>query len=454
MGKYFGTDGIRGVAGEELTAGLAYRAGFALAYVLGGEKGRRPLVLIGRDTRISGSMLEAALTAGLCSAGADVISLGVLPTPAVAHMTVKIEDASAGIVISASHNPYEHNGIKVFGHDGYKLTDQQESAVEEYIDAPPANGAAKTGSSIGRVLSFSGSPADSYTDFIVASAPGSLSGMRILVDCANGASSETAPVIFKALGASADFLSISPDGVNINEKCGSTHMQALMERMSQGGYDAGVAFDGDADRCLLTDERGELIDGDKIIGILAERMKSRGQLRGGAVGTIMSNLGLVEYLGSLGIEMAATKVGDRYVLEEMKRNGHNIGGEQSGHVILSDYCTTGDGEMTAVHMLSAIKESGKKASELAGQIQQFPQVIVNVDVPNSIKAKVSQMESVRRAEEKIKQAFGSSGRIVIRPSGTEAKVRVMVEGRDEAAVREMAETAARAIKEEAAKIIV
>lgn len=444
MGKYFGTDGIRGVANTELTPDLAYRTGFALGCALQSDAARRPRVLIGRDTRISGTMLEAALTAGLCAAGSDVVSLGVLPTPAVARATVADRDADAGIVISASHNPYEHNGIKIFGSDGYKLTDAREAAIEAAIDAPPAD-RAKTFGAIGRVLPCDSDPLADYCAFVAGTVPRGLEGIRVLVDCANGAASATAKEIFARLGARADFLSCEPNGVNINVDCGSTHLAALQQGVVAGGYPVGVAFDGDADRCLVVDETGELVDGDHLIGILAASMKEKGTLRKGAVGTILSNLGLHSYLKARGIAVATANVGDRYVLELMRAQGYNIGGEQSGHVILSDYATTGDGQMTAVHFLRVLLESGKKASRLAGEIETFPQCTINVDVPNKLKHQVADMDCVHAIREKIAGIFGEEGRVIIRPSGTEPKVRVMVEGREEAAVQAMAREAAEVI---------
>lgn len=441
MGKYFGTDGIRGVANTELDAALAYRAGFALGYELNRELQQRTRVLIGRDTRISGTMLEAALTAGLCAAGSDVVSLGVLPTPAVAYCTVQDAQADAGIVISASHNSFEHNGIKIFGSSGYKLTDEQEAAIEAYIDQPPAE-APKTFGQLGQVLPYAGDPTEAYCRHVAATVQEGLAGVRVLVDCANGASSRTAKRIFTALGADVTLIHDCPDGVNINEKCGSTHLDSLQQAVVAGGYAAGAAFDGDADRCLMVDETGAAIDGDHIIGILAAEMQRKGSLKGGAVGTILSNLGLHSYLKQRNIPVFTTNVGDRYVLERMRGEGHNIGGEQSGHVILSDYATTGDGELTAAHFLAVLKSSGKTASQLAGEMDTFPQCTINVDVPNKLKHQVAGMDCVQAIREKIAGIFGEEGRIVIRPSGTEPKVRVMVEGREAATVKQMAREAA------------
>lgn len=443
--KYFGTDGIRGKANEELTFDLAYRTGYALGTLLEEQTGRRPLVFIGRDTRISGGMLEAALTAGLCNAGADVTTLGVMPTPAVAWHTAHSPEADAGIVISASHNPFADNGIKIFGGEGYKLTDGQEARIEALIDAPV--GAVRTGAELGQVRPYGGAPAEAYVRHIADTAPCRLVGLRVAVDCANGAASATAEQLFRAMGADAVIVNASPDGVNINERCGSTHIEGLQELMRTGRFAVGCAFDGDADRCLLVDETGAVMDGDHIIGILADHMKACGRLKGGVVGTILTNLGLHAFLKERGIPVQSTQVGDRYVLERMREQGWNIGGEQSGHVILSDFATTGDGQLTAVQLLCAMKQSGKTASQLNGMIESFPQKSINVAAPNAVKGRVAQLPQVLAVGEEIRAAFNGAGRVVIRPSGTEPKVRVMVEGRDPALVEQLAEKAAQVVRE-------
>lgn len=443
MGKYFGTDGIRGVANVELDAGLAYRAGFAAATVLTKNLNRRAKIYIGRDTRISGDMLEAALSAGICAAGADAALLGVVPTPAVSYLTTA-HGADAGIVISASHNPFEHNGIKIFGGQGRKLSDQLEEEVEGLIDdfgqCKPA-----TGPAVGRILRIQQSACREYVEH-VAQAVGSLAGLRIAADCANGAASQTAPEIFRLLEADCDFFFCQPDGININTGCGSTHLEALSQKVKEGGYDIGVAFDGDADRCLIVDETGRVVDGDQIMGVIAADMKEKGTLKGGLVATVMSNLGLHAFLKEKGVEIATTKVGDRFVLERMLQDGWNIGGEQSGHVILSDYAATGDGELTAATFLQILKRSGKTVSQLAGEIQKYPQKTVNVPVPNDQKKTVSQQPAVQAVEQEIARLFGQDGRILIRPSGTEALVRVMVEGKDAELVEQMAQKAAKVIE--------
>lgn len=450
MGKYFGTDGARGVANVELTAELAYRIGVAAAWVLTRELKHRACFFIGRDTRISGNMLEAALEAGICAAGVDVMSLGVLPTPAVAYLT-STHQVDAGFVISASHNPFEHNGIKIFGSRGYKLTDEQEEQIETLIDNPPAEALAH-GADLGRITHLELSAEVEYTDHIIKSAPGRIEDLRIVLDCANGASSQTAERIFSALGAHVSLIHHSPNGININEQCGSTHMQDLCAQVVSGGYDLGAAFDGDADRCLLVDEKGRVIDGDCVLALLADKMHREGTLKGGVSATVMSNLGLRSFCRERGIEVGCTKVGDRYVLEEMMQKGWNLGGEQSGHIILSDYATTGDGQLTAAHFMCMVSALGKKASELRDMVPSFPQITINVPAPNSVKKQVADLPAVREVATQIGEAFGADGRILIRPSGTEALVRVMVEGQDEEQVRAWAQKAANVIQQAVAAL--
>ncbi len=452
MGKYFGTDGIRGLANSpELDGTLAFHVGLALSYVLGSELVRKPKVLIGRDTRLSGYMLENAIAAGLCAGGCDVILGGLLPTPAVAMMCAKSDDIDGGIVISASHNPFYDNGIKIFGHDGRKLLDDRQAAVERIIDELPGD-IYVAPESMGTVK-HSRDIASKYCDFVVSSAPRSLEGLRILVDCANGATSETAKAIFPALSAQADFIYHSPDGININDKCGSTHMDDLCRRTVQGGYDVGIAFDGDGDRCLMCDEQGNLIDGDAILTVLTADMLRLGTLRGGVVGTVLTNMGISAYINTLGAQFISADVGDRYVLEQMLLNRCNLGGEQSGHIILLDHCTTGDGQLTAVHMLCAMLERECRASELCTEVVLYPQIALNVSVPNNLKDKIAQSPAVLEVLDTIRQAFGSDGRIIIRPSGTEPKVRVMAEGKDKALVEALASQAAQVISDEVGKYI-
>ena len=451
MGKYFGTDGVRGVANTELTPMMAYNIGAALAYSMTKSLGRAPKVCIGKDTRISGDMLESALASGVTACGGDVYLLGVMPTPAVAWLS-REEKMDAGVVISASHNPFEHNGIKIFAGSGYKLDDAQEAEIEQLMDLLPAE-ALKNGAELGRIYDRKAEGNERYSRFLLASAEGKKAeGMKILFDCANGASSHTAKLIFPELGAQCDFMACEPDGININNGCGSTHMGKLREMVKNGDYMLGVAFDGDADRCLMCDENGNLIDGDDILALLSVYLKEQGKLKGGVVATIMSNMGLAAYLRPHGIEVKSTGVGDRLVLEEMRRSGWNIGGEQSGHVILSDNATTGDGQLTALQFIMMLREKGCLPSELTKDIFHYPQIMNNVPVPNSIKKQMATLPEIEALSKEITDAFGGEGRINIRPSGTEALVRVMVEGSDADKVAEMAEYAKNKVAEVAAKM--
>ena len=426
MGKLFGTDGIRGVVGENLTADMAFRVGQAVGTVLMEDKGSRPTVVIGKDTRISSDMLESALMAGLCSVGSDVKPVGTIPTPAVAYLTVQ-EKADAGIVISASHNPYEHNGIKVFSGQGYKLSDSVEARIEEKIlSQEPMK--LRTRGEIGRRHHGMRQLKRDYIDFVASTIESDLAGLKILADCANGAASATAPELFGRFKARTDFIHRDPDGVNINSHCGSTHLEDLAAAVVRGGYDIGVAFDGDADRCLLVDETGGVIDGDKVLAVCALDMKRRGKLNGNAlVATVMSNLGLHEFCRNNGIDLLCTDVGDRNVLEKMLERDYRIGGEQSGHTIFTDVETTGDGEVTALQFLQVLARSGEKASSLVSCCAVYPQVLVNVEVPHSggvkeaIMASPALAEAVKREEE----ALAGAGRVLVRPSGTEALIRVM-----------------------------
>jgi phosphoglucosamine mutase len=437
MGKYFGTDGVRGVAGIDLTCELAMKIGRGAAAVLTDTSGRRPRILIGKDTRQSGDMLEAALTAGLCSVGADVESLGVLPTPAVAYLVRKYK-ADAGIVISASHNPMEFNGIKIFAGSGYKLPDEVENRIEAHIDNDCKDIPLATGENIGSVSQRSDGIRD-YVDYLYEAVNGDLTGLNICIDCANGASAAVAQKLFPRLGAKCTFIGVSPDGTNINKGVGSTHLDNLEKAVVDGGYDCGIAFDGDADRCLACDEKGQEIDGDKIIALLAGMMQRKGRLDGDtAVVTVMSNLGFIKYMESQGIRTEKTAVGDRYVLENMRENGYAIGGEQSGHVILLHHATTGDGELTAGKLLKLLAESGKKMSELNGVYAQFPQVLINVVADSAQKAAYKEDEVLAGFIENEQQKLMGMGRVLVRVSGTEPKIRVMVEGQDKAAIEQCA----------------
>ena len=447
MGKLFGTDGIRGIVGENLTAEMAFRIGQAVSVVLEEEKGRRPLILIGKDTRISSDMLESALMAGVCSVGGDVMPVGTIPTPAVAYLA-RQERADAGVVISASHNPYEHNGIKVFSGNGYKLSDAVEGRIEEKIlsDEPMK---LRTREKLGRRLHGMRQLKRDYIDFVASTIESDLSGLRILVDCANGAASATAPELFGRFKASTDFIHRDPDGLNINNRCGSTHLESLSEAVVKGGYDIGVAFDGDADRCLLVDEHGNTIDGDKVLAVCAEDMKRRGILNGNTlVATVMSNLGLHEFCQNTGIGLVCTDVGDRHVLEEMLDHGYCIGGEQSGHTIFSELETTGDGEVTALQFLQVLYRSGRTASALASCCASYPQVLINVEVPHSggVKEAILASPVLKDAIRKEEETLRGEGRILVRPSGTEPLIRVMAEGKTEEIAQNVAQKLADLIK--------
>ena len=425
MGKLFGTDGIRGVANRTLTCELAYRVGQAAAISLGSENGKRPKVVIGKDTRISSDMLEAALLAGLTASGCDAVRLGVIPTPAVAYLTVH-ENADAGIVISASHNPFEHNGIKMFSSKGFKLSDELEANIERLIlqeGALPV----KTHGEIGRITDGA-QLMDLYLEHL-ASTVDTIRPIRVVFDCANGAASATAQKLFSRFPLQAQYLSVSPDGVNINEACGSTHLGRLCQAVREGGFDLGLAFDGDADRCLAVDELGREIDGDQIMAVCAEYLTAQGKLQSeGFVATVMSNLGLHKFCEQNHLKLLCAAVGDRNVLELMQKEHMVLGGEQSGHIIFLEHMTTGDGQLAALQFLSILGASGKKASELAGQITHYPQLLQNVKVgSNEEKTAILQSaelaESVAREEEKLT----GRGRILLRASGTEPLIRVMTE---------------------------
>ncbi|MDD3346437.1 phosphoglucosamine mutase [Oscillibacter sp.] len=447
MGKLFGTDGIRGVVGENLTAEMAFRVGQAIAAVLMEEKGSRPTVVIGKDTRISSDMLESALMAGICDMGGDVKPLGTVPTPAVAYLA-RQEKADAGIVLSASHNPYEHNGIKVFSGQGYKLSDEVEARIEEKIlsGAPLKH---RTRGEIGRRHHGMRQLKQDYIDFVASTVESDLAGLRILVDCANGAASATAPELFGRFKAHTDFIHRQSDGVNINSRCGSTHLEDLSAMVVRGGYDVGVAFDGDADRCLLVDETGAEIDGDKVMAVCALDMKRRGLLVGNTiVATVMSNLGLHEFCRENGIDLVCTAVGDRNVLEEMLRHDYRIGGEQSGHTIFTALETTGDGEVTALQFLQVLARSGKKASALSSVCATYPQVLLNLEVPHSggVKEKIMASDALKGAVEAEERALHGNGRVLVRASGTEALIRVMVEAKTAEMADEVAQRLVNFIK--------
>lgn len=446
MGRLFGTDGARGVANRELTCELAMQIGRAAAMVLTEHTSKRPKVLIGMDTRASSQMLEASISAGLCSVGADVLLLGVVPTPAVAYL-VKKYSYDAGIMISASHNPCEYNGIKVFQSNGYKLPDELEEEIEAIIldqtKVPPV----KIGGEVGRIQNSKTARYD-YTAYLKSCAEAPLKNLKVAFDCANGSASVIAPELFMSLGIDCLFISAHPNGVNINNNCGSTHLDRLKDFVVRNGCDIGLAFDGDADRLLAVDEKGEVVDGDKIMSICAEYMKNRGILqKDTAVVTVMSNMGFFDFCDRKGIKCEKTKVGDRYVLENMVENGYNLGGEQSGHIIFLDYATTGDGELSAIKLLQVMSETGEKLSDLAGEMRVFPQVMVNVRVSDFGKARFPRDAEIKSAISAAEAELGGEGRVLVRVSGTEPLVRVMLEGRDIDKINELADEIAQVVKE-------
>ena len=441
MGRIFGTDGVRGIANEKLDVELALAISRAAGMIIKNETEGKPKVIVGRDTRLSGTMLEAAVAAGLSSVGCDVELLGVVPTPAVAYLVTKL-GVAGGVMITASHNPFEYNGIKYFGSTGFKLTDEQEERIEGIVlDCKEPIELAATGE-IGRIT-HNTEAAELYVEHI-ASTVGDLSGIKIAVDCANGASFATAKKIFAKVKAEATFLNCEPDGTNVNRNCGSLHIDALGEYVKENGFDIGVAFDGDADRCLAVDENGELIDGDMIMAILAKRFKEEGRLnKNTLIPTIMSNMGLFKFAEENGISCYPTKVGDRYVLETLLKLNASLGGEQSGHIIIPEYMTTGDGELSALMLIESMKLSGKKASELKKVMNVYPQVMVNIEATPEMKAKLNDIEVKSYIDIETARLDGD-GRILVRPSGTEPLIRIMIEGREQekinALVLECAET--------------
>jgi phosphoglucosamine mutase len=440
MARLFGTDGVRGIANKELTAQTAFSIGRAAASVIAKNAQHKPSVYIGKDTRISGDMLEMALAAGITSAGAGVIFAGVVPTPAIAMLAR--DGADAGFVISASHNPYEYNGIKIFGGDGCKLSDEQEDEIEALIRTElPA------GESIGRVRHDSAA-AEKYINSLLSCESPRLSGLRIAIDCSNGAASATAGKLFSSLGAKElRIIHNSPDGVNINDRCGSTYLDSLIKTVTDGGYDAGIAFDGDADRCLCVDGGGKVIDGDSVLAVCAIREKRLGFLPGTRfVCTVMSNMGLHVWARKKGLETIRAQVGDRYVLKEMLDRGALLGGEQSGHVIFLRHSAAGDGQLTALKLLSEMAETGKSLAALTQDIPNYPQVLLNVTVKPEAKEALASSPGLLRAVEAAEKELGENGRVLVRPSGTEPLVRVMVEGKNREDVRRLADNIAACIE--------
>lgn len=427
MGKYFGTDGVRGVANSELTPELAFKLGRFGGYVLTKDQ-ERPKILIGRDTRVSGHMLEGALVAGLLSIGAEVMRLGVISTPGVAYLT-KATGAQAGVMISASHNPVADNGIKFFGPDGFKLSDEQELEIENLMDVEVDDLPRPVGSDLGQVNDyFEGS--QKYLQHLKQTADEDFSGIHVALDCAHGATSSLATYLFADLDADLSTMGASPNGLNINEGVGSTHPEALAEFLKEKGADVGLSFDGDGDRLIAIDENGETVDGDQIMYICAKYMKEHGQLKQGTVvSTVMSNLGFYKAVEAQGIHSVPTAVGDRYVVEEMRKSGYNLGGEQSGHIIFLDYNTTGDGLLTGVQLINIMKITQKPLSELASEMKKFPQKLVNIRVKD--KYHVTDNEKVKSVIAEVESEMNGDGRILVRPSGTEPLVRVMAEASTE-----------------------
>lgn len=437
MARLFGTDGVRGIAGSELSIELATKLGQAGAYVLTKESAHQATIIVGCDTRISGGMLASALMAGICSVGANAIFVGVMPTPAIAFLTRK-HKVDAGVVISASHNPMEFNGIKFFNGEGYKLSDELEDEIEDLIRNNMKEVILPIGSGVGKI-DYRFELRDEYVKFMKKCVPVNLAGMKIVVDCAEGASHYTSVKTLKELGAELVTIHTDPDGTNINANCGSTHMDELKARVVYEKADIGIAFDGDADRMLAVDENGNLVDGDQVMAICGKYLKEQGALKKDTVVvTVMSNLGFSLMGQREGIHVEKTKVGDRYVLENMRENGYNLGGEQSGHVIFLDDNTTGDGLLTALHLLDVMRGTGKVLSELAQVMEVLPQALVNAKVPNHKKENFMDYPEIAEAVAAVEAKFNGEGRVLIRPSGTEPLVRVMIEGKDQQVIDEEA----------------
>ena len=444
MREFFGTDGVRGIANTELDCDLAYKLGRAGGYVL--TKGKEKVkVIVGKDTRVSGDMLESALIAGLMSVGCDVITVGVIPTPGVAYLT-RFYNADCGVVISASHNPVEYNGIKFFNQDGYKLDDEIELEIEKYIKDISKVEVRPTGNKVGRKLHQHDAVRD-YVDYLKSIVNVDLSGIKVVLDCANGAAYKVGPMVFEELGATVISINNTPDGNNINDKCGSTHPESLQKAVVEHNADLGLAYDGDADRLISVNEKGQIVDGDHIMILSAIYLKKHNKLaQDTLVVTVMSNIGLVIAAKENNIELAITAVGDRYVLEEMKNKGYNLGGEQSGHMIFLDYNTTGDGVLSSLVLAQIVKEEGKTLSELASVMTQYPQVLVNARIKNENKNKYMEDAEIKSEIERIEKLMAGEGRVLIRPSGTEPLVRVMLEGKDEGQLRELATNLANLIQ--------
>ena len=447
MSRMFGTDGVRGIANTELTVEIAYKLGRAGAFVLT-DGAHKPKIIVGMDTRVSGDMLESALVAGVLSVGAEAICLGVIPTPAVAYLTRKY-GADAGVVISASHNPVEYNGIKFFDNKGFKLSDELEDTIQAVIEGDFKEVPSPIAGDLGK-KTIKENAVEDYMEFAKSTIPGDLKGLKIALDCANGASYITSVKAIRALGAEVIVINNDPDGININKECGSTHPGHLMAFVKENRCDLGLAFDGDADRCLAVDEKGNLVSGDFMIAICAKHQKSIGKLtKDTVVVTVMSNLGFDIAMKQENIVTVKTKVGDRYVLEKMQQEGYSLGGEQSGHIIFLDFNTTGDGLVSGIQLANVIKESGKPLSELAAMMTELPQVLVNATVPSGKKDIHETDSEIIREIKKIEEKLDGCGRVLIRPSGTEPLVRVMLEGKVQSELDKMAHTLAELIEKKA-----
>ena len=451
MRKYFGTDGIRRIANTELSPELVYRVAKAGAYALAKHSNHAPTILIGRDTRISGTLIESAMTAGFLSYGANVKSLGVIPTPGVAYLTKKLK-ADASVVISASHNTYEFNGVKYFSNKGMKIPDEIEEEIEEMMDSEKLDNFTAVNDKIG-TAEVRTDLLDEYVYFFRKNFEEEFenydtNNFVVAIDTANGATSVVAEKVFTALGIKHYIMNNTPNGVNINENCGSTHLDMLKKYVVENNCNLGIAYDGDGDRCLTVDEKGNEIDGDKLLAIISNYMKEKGTLKNDTVvATVMSNLGLKKYAENNKLNFVQTKVGDRYVLEEMLKDGFNLGGEQSGHVILLDYNPTGDGILTSLMLIKSILEEGKKASELGETVKLYPQVLINSKVNANKKYDYDKDKDIKNAIEKLEKEFAGNGRVLIRPSGTEPLVRVMIEGEDQEYITKKAKEIAKLIEE-------
>lgn len=444
MARLFGTDGVRGIANEELTAELAYNIGRASAYIL--SEGKKGSMIVGRDTRISGNMLEAAIVAGVTSTGIDIIEVGVLPTPSIAYLVREL-NALGGFVISASHNPGEYNGIKLFDNNGLKLPDEKEAEIEKYIldiDEVPLR---PTGKDIGKAVIYNKGK-DDYKSYLKEAINIDLTGYKIALDCGNGALYKVAPELFEELNATVYLINDNPDGMNINDNCGSTNPDLVSKLVLEKKADIGISFDGDGDRIIAVDENGKIINGDHILAVCSNHLKERGKLKNNTVvGTVMTNMGLDEYLESKDMDIVKTQVGDRYILEEMLEKDYSLGGEQSGHIIFLDYNTTGDGLLTGLYLLKVMIDEDKALSVLSNNMKDFPQVLINAKVNNSMKYNYMDNDLIRNEIEKIETLFHGKGRVVIRPSGTEPLVRVMIEGEDKTLIEKVAKDLAKLIEE-------